>query len=215
MAQTQVFVNQDAPRAASEGTWLDAKGTKRGELAVIDFYTAMALEGRAFQVRAGSLSAPLVGSVAIVDQKAEMATEALTGTTIIPCTLNIAINLGTGTLHEYAAKSRAWTVAVTGTAFVALPLKLGGVAARSASYVDAAGVVDVGVGEDVTLDRMHFHFAQPIAMGAWDGVIWWSPIAPPVIAGRSIFYVQIGATTTGPSYFAHYDFIELPTINLS
>jgi len=213
--QGQVLVNQDSPRSESDGNWIDLKGSKRGEVCVIDFYTAMALEQRAFQVRSGVLSAPTVGDVAITDQVCEMATEAGSGLTIIPCELEIAINLGAGTLHEYAAKSRPWTTAVTGTAFTALPMYLGGVAARSSSYASAAGGVDVGANESLTLDRLHYHFAQPIAMGAWDGTAKWYPIAPPPVAGRSIFYVQIGATGTGPSYFAHYNFIELPTVNIS
>ena len=214
--QGQVFVNQDSPRSESEGNWIDLKGSKRGEVCVVDFYTAMALEQRGFQVRAGALSAPLVGDVAITDQVCEMATEAESGTTIMPVELSIVINLGGGTLHEYAAKSRPWTVAVTGTSFTALPMYLGGVSASgTASYVSAAGGVDVGANEDVTLDRLHYHFSQPIAMGAWDGVALWTPIAPPPIAGRSIFYVQIAATGTGPSYFSHYNFIKLPTVNIS
>ena len=104
--QGQVFVNQDSPRSESEGNWIDLKGSKRGEACVVDFYIAMALEQRGFQVRAGALSAPLVGDVAITDQVCEMATEAESGTTIMPVELSIAINLGAGTLHEYAAKSR-------------------------------------------------------------------------------------------------------------
>ena len=214
--QAQLVVNQDSPRSESDGNWADLKGNKRGEVCVLDFYIAMALEQRAFQVRAGALSAPLVGDVAISDQVCEMATEAEAGTVILPCELEIAINLGAGTLHEYAVKSRPWTVAVTGTTFAALPMYLGGVSASgTASYVSAAGGVDVGANEDLTLDRLHYHFAQPIAMGAWDGSAKWYPIAPPPIAGRSIFYVQIGADTTGPSYFAHYNFIKLATVNIS
>ena len=212
--QAQGLVNQDSPRSVSEGVWTNLKVSKRGEACIIDFYTEMALEARGYQVRAGALSAPLVGDVVITDQVCELATEAPTGTAVIAVELEIAINLGGGTLHEYAAKSRPWTTAITGTAFVALPMYLGGPAARSSSYGSAAGGVDVGANEDLPLDRLHYHFAQPIAMGAWSGIALWQPIAPPVIDGRSIFYVQIAATTTGPSYFAHYNFIELPTVNI-
>ena len=213
--QIQGIVNQDSPRSESDGNWIDLKVSKRGEACVLDFYIAAALEQRAFQVRAGALSAPLVGDVVITDQVCEMATESGTGLTIMPVELSIAINLGGGTLHEYAAKSRPWTTAITGTSFTALPMYLGGIAARSLSYVSAAGGVDVGANEDLLLDRLHYHFAQPIAMGAWEGLALWNPIAPPPIAGRSIFYVQIAADTTGPSYFAHYNFIEMSTVNIS
>jgi len=215
MAQTQVQVNQDSPRAASEGTWVDAKGTKRGEVCVIDFYTAMALEGRAFQLRGGTIATGATSDVPIIDQLAELAVEAPGGLAVIPCYLNLSISTAAGTINEAAAKSRPWTVAITGTAQVPLPLRLNGVASRCSGYFAAEGGVDVGAGEDVTLDRLHWSWSQPIAMGAWDGVEEWIPLCPPVVAGHSIFYVQIGATGTALLYFCHFDYIELPTINLS
>ena len=212
--QALVLVNQDSPRSESDGNFTRLKGTKRGEACVVDFYVEMALEQRGFQVRDGVLSAPITSDIPLVDELAEMATNPGTGITILPCELVIATGLAPGTLHEYAAKSRPLTVAVTGTAFTALPMYLGGVAAQSQSFVSGAGGVDVGAGEDVTLDRMHWHFAHPLAMGAWDTPAPWLPIAPPVIAGDSIFYVQIGATGTATSHFTHYNFIELRTANI-
>lgn len=212
----QVYVSTDSPLAIAEDNLANAKGTKRGELCVIDFFTQMALEGRVFQIRAGSVSSPLVGDVTITDQVAEWAIEAPLGLTILPCYLNVALNLHAATLAEICAKSRAWTTAITfTTAFVPLPLYIGGPQSMARAFLDAAGGVDVGAGESLTLDRLHYSWSQPIAAGAWTTTLEWKPLAPPPIAGRSIFYVQIGADTTGPSYFATNEYIELPTINLS
>ena len=215
MAQTQLVVNQDSPRAASEGSWVNAKGSKRGEVCVVYFYTAMALEGRAFQIRGGTIATGATADLGVVDQLAEMAVEAPGGLSAIPCYLNLSIPTAAGTVNEAFAKSRPWTVAITGTAQVPLPLRLNGVASRCSGYFAAEGGVDVGANESLTLDRLHWSFSQPIAMGAWDGVYEWIPPCPSVVAGHSIFYVQIGATTTALLYFCHFDYIELPTINLS
>ena len=183
---------------------------------VIDFFTAMALEGRIFQVKAGALTTPVVGDVAITDQVAEMAVEAPTGLTIMPCFFNLAIRLGTGTLFEAALKARPWTTAITfTTAFVPLPLYIGGAGSMCRAYVDAAGAVDVGANESLTLDRLLYHWANPIAFGAITSTAKWEPTAPPAMTGRSIVYAQIAGTGTGPSYFAVMNHIELPTINVT
>lgn len=212
----RVKVNQDVLRAETEETSADWKGTKRGEGCVVDFYTAMALEGRVFQIRAGSVSTPVVGDVLITDQVAEMAVEAPAGLTIMPCEFNWAFNLSAATLFEVALKSRPWTTAVTfTTAFVPLPIYIGGPGSMCRGYTDGAGGVDVGANESLTLDRLHYHWAQPIAAGAYTTTDIWQPIAPPSLNDRAILYVQIGADTTGPSYFATLRHIELPTVHVS
>mgnify|MGYP001563290036 CR=1 FL=1 len=212
----RVKVNQGILRSDTEEVSSDWKGSQRGEGCVLDFYTAMVLEQRGFQVRAGSVSTPVVGDVVITDQVCEMAAEAPTGLTLMPIFFNFGLNLAAATLFEVALKSRPWTTAITfTTAFTPLPLYIGGVGALSRAFVDAAGGVDVGVNEDLTLDRLHYHWAQPIAAGAYTTTATWEPIAPPCLNARAILYVQIGADTTGPSYFATINYFELPTASLS
>ena len=212
----RVRVNQDILRAVEDEFAADWKGTKRGEGCVIDFYTEMALEQRIFQIRAGTVSAPIVGDVAITDQVCEMAVEAPDGLSMMPVFFNWCFNLSAATLFEVALKSRPWTTAITfTTAFTPLNLYIGGRGALTRGYADGAGGVDVGVNESLTLDRLHYHWAQPIAAGAYTTTDIWEPIAPPVLNARAILYAQIGADTTGPSYFAALNYIELPTINIS
>lgn len=218
-AQLQVLVNQDTPRSESESVQAYLKGTKRGEACVIDFYTEMMLEGRAFQMRAGSVTTPLVGDAVIIDTKAEMAVEAPNGLAVLPVYCNIAINLGAGTLHEYCLNSVDGAITTIGTAFVPLSLIMDSNAKSSMvsrCAVAAEGGVTV-VADAVTTTRSHWHVANPLAVAAGHGITTheWQPRVPPVVANTAHAYVQIAATTTGPSYFANVDWIELPWSSIS
>jgi hypothetical protein len=209
------YVSQDTLPAAGENTWANVRASKRGDLILIDWYAMMAQEGRVFQVRAGTITTPIVGDVVITDSAAEMCADAASGTTIIPAYLNIGIRLGTGTLHEYAAKS-VGSVSTAGTAFVPLNLLIGGSAAVSTARTGTAGAVSVGA-EAVTTTRRHWSASNPVAVGAGNTqtTFEWKPLTPPVDVGPACFYVQIAATTTGPTYFAHFDYVELPTTAIS
>ncbi len=210
MSAIQAKVNDATLRAESEGVDIDIKGTKRGEVAIIDFLTAQALAGRAFQVRAGTITTPAVGDVVITDTKCEMCTDAFTGLTIIPVELFAGIRLATGTLHEYFAKSIA-VVSTSGTVFTALPLMTGGNAARSGSRAAEAGGVVV-TAELATTTRQLWAYATPLATVDTVPQIVWQPRLLSPLKGPACFYVQIAATTTGPSYYASYDFIELDSV---
>src|SRR3990167_2334225 len=215
MSDLRALVQQDSLTAAGENTWVDLKASKGGELIVIDWYKQMALEGRAFQVRAGTITTPIVGDLLITDSAAEMCADAATGTTIIPPYLNIGIRLGTGILHEYGAKSIG-SVSTAGTAFVPLPLLMGGSSAVSTARTGTAGAVSGGA-EAATTTRRHWAYANPVTVGAGNEntVPEWAPRVPPTLVGPACFYVQIAASGTGPSYYAHFDYIELATTAVS
>lgn len=214
------YAAQDSVQRYAEGTFGPGLISRTGQIQIIDFYMTMALMGRAFQVRAGTITTPLVGDVVITDTAAEYCVDAVAGTTIIPVNNNISIRLGTGTLHEYAVKS-VGTVSSAGTAFVPLPLRTAGpgnttpTAAVTTARVQAAGAVTV-TAELATTTRRHWSFSNPVAAGAGHepGVLDWSPRMPPILAGAQCLYVQIAATTTGPSYYASLDYIEIPTASL-
>lgn len=206
------FVAQDSVSAASENTWVGVKASKRGEIVVLDWWTQMALEGRVFQVRAGTITTPLVGDLVITDSAAEMCADAQTGFTIVPAYLNIGIRLGTGILHEYAAKS-ASAISTAGTAFIPLPLYMGGPAAATTARVAAAGAVSV-TAELATTTRQLWHYANPLAVAAGHDITTheWTPTAATALVGPACFYVQIAASGTGPSYYANFDYVELRTV---
>lgn len=201
-----VKVNQDTPRGESEGVDIGAKGTKRGELCVVDFFTAMALEGRVFQVRMGTITTGLTGDVDITDTKAEACADAAAGYTIIPVYLNIDVeSFAGGTLPVCNAKSQA-AISTSGTVFVALPLMTNGAAAAAVCRVSAAGGVVVAA-ELNTTTRTHYA-ATAAAVGNFKLANEQFRV-PPVLLGPANFHVQVAAATAGPVYFGNFDFIEL------
>ncbi|MDP6076945.1 MAG: hypothetical protein QF638_02045 [Acidimicrobiales bacterium] len=182
-----------------------------GEQIVMDWIQKAVMDGMMYQVRAGTISVPLVGDVVLTDTAAEMAADVASGTSILPVSLNIAVNLGTGTLHEYAAKSVA-TVSSSGTAFTPLPVRTDGPAAVSSARVQAAGSVTV-TAETATTTMVHWHGANPLAVvtagGGFQGVHYVQLIPAPLLTGARSFYMQIAATGTGPSYFANFNYVEV------
>ncbi len=176
----------------------------------------MALAGAVYQVRAGTITTPLVGDVVITDTAAELAINAALGLTVIPVEMDLSIRLGTGTLHEYAIKSVAAAATVgTGAAFTPLPLLLGGSAAAATAFVGAAGAIVVAA-EVATTTRRHWAYSNPVAVAAGHDApkLRWEPRMPPIIKGVGSVYLQVAATGTGPSYYASLNFIEAPTASL-
>lgn len=213
MTNQDFIVRQTNLSPAADDTYVAGRATRLGLQAVTDFFTYMALAGAAYQVRAGTITTPLVGDAPITDTRAELCVDAALGTTIIPTQLYIAIRLGTGTLHEYAVKSVA-AASSAGTAFVPLPMLLGGNAAVSTARVQAHAVTVAA--ELATTTRRHWAHSNPVAAGAGNDIppTLWTPRMPPIIKGIGCLYVQIAATTTGPSYYANLDYIEAPTASL-
>ena len=181
-----------------------------GQLVAMDFYQAMVLDGRGYQIRAGTISVPVVGDVLITDTAAEYCIDAAAGLTLLPMACNISFNLAAATLFESAGKSVA-TVSSGGAAFTPLPLKSNGAAATSTARVAVAGGCTV-TAELATTTLRHFSWSQPIAAGAWPTCYDWQPLYAPVLVGARCFYVQVAADTTGPSFYSNLDYLELPTL---
>ena len=235
MAETQVLVNQDIPRSVGEGIWTGLKGTKRGEVCVMDFFTEMVIEENAYQIRAGTITAAITGDgTAITDAAAEMAVAALAGVTVMPCEAWISYDSQVGDAQECAGKSVGASTMTGGTDFEPLNLLIGGKAAITKGMVGTAGGVTVGA-ELATDTRQHFHSAQEFAkdtgaelrkhshylytkdksgVGLGGNPVVWHPTILPTLVGAACFYIQIAAAT-GQTYFAHIDYIELPTTSVT
>ena len=210
MPTTDFGIVRNAPAALTLGAASPATLDASGALVTIDFYAKAILDGRGFQVRAGTITTPLTGDILITDTFAEMCADATAGLVMIPIFMQVDIEALGGTLPQVAAKSVA-TVSSAGTAFVPLLLKSDGSAASSTARVQAAGAVTV-TGELATTTPRHFSWSQPIAAGAWPTWYDWQPLYAPTLVGPRCFYVQVAADTTGPSYFANIDYLELPTL---
>ena len=182
-----------------------------GALVVIDFYAKAVLDGYGYQVRAGTITTPIVGDVAITDTAAEYCVDVTTGGTMIPLSNQISIRAGTGTAQELAIKSVA-TASTAGTAFVPLPLKSDGVAASlTTARAATAGGVTV-TAELATTTLRHWEYAQQAVFTTGQvGFMTWEPLRPPRLVGVRCLYTQIAAGTTGPSYYAHMDYLEIPS----
>ncbi len=184
---------------------LDASGAQ----VIMDFYLKSMLDAHAYQVRAGTITTPLVGDSPITDTRAEYCIDPPVGYTALPVAQIISVRLGTGTLHEYASKS-VLTASSAGTAFVPLSLLWGGAAAATTARVAAHAVTVTA--ETATSTARHWSFSQPIAAGAYVADCRWEPRTPPAIRSVSgaarCFYTQVAATTTGPSYYSNLDFLE-------
>ena len=182
---------------------LDASGA----VVVMDFFAKAILDGAGYQIRAGTITTPLTGDVAITDTAAEYCVDAAVGHVIIPVMNQISVRAGTGTAHEMAVKSVA-TVSSAGTAFVLLPMNSGGDAAVLTGRVSAAGGVTV-TAELATTTLRHWEYAQQAVFTTGQVIIpAWEPLRPPVLNGARCLYVQIAAATTGPSYYAHMDVLQ-------
>ena len=184
-----------------------ARLTTMADQVVTNFIQAMILDGRGFQVRAGTITTPLSADVLITDTAAEMCVDAAAGTTLIPFSLQVDIEALVGTLPQITAKSVA-TVSSAGTAFVPLPLKSDSAAAVSTARVAAAGGVTV-TAELVTTTLLHY--ARTLAVAA-DAPAEWNPLYAPVLVGARCFYVQVASVTTGSTYFGTFSYIECPTL---
>lgn len=217
-----VFARTARSGPVTDGGFGNASLNAAGQLVVMDWMTHAIMMGMGYQVRAGTITTPLVGDVAITDTAAEMCVDALSGYTVIPMCMNVSVRLGTGTLHEYAVKS-VGTVSSAGTAFVPLPLRtkhpLTGSTATAAvttARVQAAGAVTV-TAELATTTARHWSWANPVAVGAGNelaSLVAWEPSRPPILDGAVCLYVQIAATTTGPSYYANLDYLEMASAAL-
>lgn len=202
-----------APAGHSSGTNQPATLDPTGSMVVLDFFAKAVLDGRGFQVRAGTITTPLVGDVAITDTAAEFCVDCVAGYVIIPLFAQVSVRAGTGTAHEFAAKSVA-TVSSAGTAFVPLPLSSGGTAAVTTARVAAAGGVTV-TAELATTTLRHWEYAQQAVFTTGQVIIpAWEPLRPPRLNGARCLYVQLAAAGTGPSYYAHLDYLEFTSAQL-
>lgn len=214
MPDLNIGIARTTPLGISAGTSAPVTLNPAGAALVMDWYAAQILNGYGWQVRAGTITTPIIGPVPLADTAAEYCMDIANGGTLIPLSQIISIRLGTGTLHEYATKE-VITASTAGTAFVPLPLKTGSVAGGLlTARTQGTGNVTV-TAEVATTTSRHWSFSQPIAMGAYNADCKWEPIRPPVIqaltsAGRCL-YTQIAATGTGPSYYAALNALAIPT----
>ena len=223
MADNNYKVAQDTVESAGEGTWVAGKASKMGFQIVTDFYMQMAIEQRAFQVRAGTIATGLASDSTLTDTAAQMCVDAASGLTIIPASFGWAmLDVATGTNLQVAIKS-VGAASSAGTAFVPLPLYQGGAAANATARAATDGGVTVAA-ETTTTTRRLFEYvalqtqsATVLTVGAQvaQAAISWVPRVPYIGVGVACVYVQSASTTAFTLHYGHLDYVELPTTAVS
>jgi len=212
MSDLRVYAKQQGASRATDDSWVALRASRDGAPIVQPWLTALAVEGKVFQVRLGTITTPLTGDVAVTDTAAESAAEAAAGYVIIPLLLNVNIEALGGTLPQIELKSVNALITTLGTAFTPLNHKIGGPAANARAAVAAAGGVTVAA-ELNTTTRQIFSLTQT---AAGDQIIVARAFeVPHVLVGAASVYLQIGSVTTGSTYFANYSFAELTTAELT
>jgi len=215
-------VNTDSLESIS-GNLCTAKANRMAYQIVTDFFTQMALDGHAYQVRAGTVATGLAADNVLTDTAANMCVDAAVGLTIIPCALRIGFrDVATATTLQAAMKA-VGVVSSAGTAFVPLPLLQGGPAATATARVATDGGVTV-TAELATTTRRLWEFealqtqsATVLAVGALANIssMDYRPILPYIGVGPACVYVQVASTTAFTLHFGALDFIELPSTAVS
>ncbi len=200
--------------APGNESWQRSRISKRGEQRVIDFITEMLMEGRGYQVRAGTIVTGLAMQDVIADATAEMCFDAQTGYTIIPIQLRVAAReIATGTTVQVALKG-VGAISTSGTEFIPLPLLEGGAKASGPARVQAGTVVVPAELATTTVRIYEYENVFTMAPTTINGNLALIPPAGPdelqyIGKGPACIYFQAGATTAFPLYFAHLNVLEL------
>lgn len=198
-----------------------ARMTTMGELVAVDFITASLLDGRGYQVRAGTIATGLSSQNVIADATADMCQDGADGSTVIPIGFRIALReVATATTVQIAVKA-VTAVSTSGTLFVPLPLRQGGVAAVSLARVQADTVVVPA--EAATTTRRLFEYENVFTQAPTtiNGNLANATIAAAstdlhyIGVGPCTVYVQVASTTAQVLYFATLDSLEFPTLMIA
>ncbi len=205
----------ELPGASS---WVEAKGSVRGEQRIIDFLAEMLQEGRCFQVRLGTITTPVAMDSVLTDAAAELCYDAPTGLTIIPIQLGVAAREIATALTVSVALKGVGAISTAGTAFTPLPLLQGGAAASGSARAANNGGVTVAA-ELVTNTVRIFEYENVIteAPTTFNAGLTSLTIAAAsahlqyIGKGPACIYLQCGAGTAFPLTHSHLNVMELLT----
>ena len=185
---------------------------RSGATVVMDFLTKAILSGHGFQTRLGVLTTPVTGDVEVTTVAAEASADSITGLTLIPIRFHFNLEALGGTLPQASVKMTA-TASTAGTAFIPLPLLVGGPEAASFGHTAraaAAGGVTV-VTDAATTTRSIYSITQAAA-GNFEGDV--SLFGRGAVSGAGNVYVAVGSVSTGSTYFAALDVLAIPSSRL-
>lgn len=217
-------IRQNSYGNYSEDQVREARGNKRGELVVSDFWLQSALDGRVFAVTLGTEDAPIASTTSIDDQLVWAVTDVPVGTVVIPAQAQVAIGTWTtSTLLNFMLEADFGKNRYSsgGTAYT--PSNLRGDYPRASVCTSYVGT-DVTVAAKSTVGGQdgstEFHRASyEVNLGdAADGLpgqeLDWrgKDVGPvPIIDGVGSFLFHLGSASADVTAYGFYHFIELPT----
>lgn len=204
-------------------TWIPERVTAQGERLMQDWLTYKLLQGKGFQIRAGTIATGVAMDSTVTDTAAEGCVDAVAGLTIVPINFNISFDeIATSTTNRVAVKA-VGSVSSAGTVFTPLPLLQGGSAASASARVANNGGVTVAAELATTTRRLFQYNAVYTQTPATDTSSTAGPLATVAAGaadlryigkGPACIYVQCAATTAFPLYFFSLDWVEMDSDDL-
>lgn len=187
--------------------------SRDGAVVIKDWYTAMAEEGRVFNIALAVPDTIMVGDVDYVNTSPAIAVVVPEGTVMMPVHFDICFEEAAGTDNYIIIGCDEGDLGVSGGAAVSACNNLrtdnpiaSTITTKLASSA-AIAMTDPGASE-----RTLFTYVNAFADGTGSPPIQvvWEPKAPPVLVGAATFYVYAYAATTAPKFSFSLQWVELP-----
>jgi hypothetical protein len=210
-----------------EGEDVYLRALRDGSLSTVDFFTAMALEGRCFMANAGTATTPIAfgaGSTGIVTTEADLLVVVPNGTTIIPISLVIYNEAyGTNAIYEcLAAYGSGGTTTQPTNATAVTPVNLRSDSPRGTSCTlwksgDAAGATYITTNiVEFFRDGLQSAITKATAVAnvanadqfrfSWSAVE--TGVVPIIVGSQQLFVFSQAQEATG---FIQFCYCELPS----
>jgi hypothetical protein len=185
-----------------------------GALVIKDWYTAMAEEGRVFNIALATPDTTMTGDVGYVVTSPGIAAVVPEGTVMIPVHLDVCFEDAAGTDNYIIVGCDEGDLGLSGGTAVSACNNLrtdnphaSAISTKLACDTAAIAMTDPGASE-----RTLFTYVNAFADATTSPPIQvvWEPRTPPVLVGPSTFYVYIYATSTAPEFSFSLQWVELP-----
>ena len=200
-------------RTTSDGQLGDLWLSRDGALVTMDWYTAMALEGRVYNINVATPDTTMTAAVNYDATHPSVIAVAPAGTIMIPVFFNIALEDASGTDNHIIIGCDSANLYASGGTAVSSAYNIRtdepNASAVTVKYASdsAITVTDPGVGERILYNYINA-FADATTSPAL--VVDWQPKAPPVLVGPATFFVYVWAASTASEYEFSFQYIELP-----
>ena len=182
-------------------------------MVVKDWYTAMAEEGRVFNIGLATPNTTMTGDVDYVNTSPGIAVVVPEGVVMIPVHFDICFEDATGTDNYIIIGCDEGDLGVSGGTAVSACNNM-----RTDNPIASAISTKVASDSAITItdpgasERTLFTWVCAFADDTEDAPmhVVWEPKAPPVLVGAATFYVYVYAATSAPDFSFSLQWVELP-----